>query len=194
MNEDLKKSLFFKSSMPILGLGIIAPLYAGAPLHTNALLGILAVIVLILSNVTLAALRAGTPKNARIGIALLITAGLLTIANIALSAFPLAAPLPIETLSPLMLIAAVLASVTDAYDGKKKLSLALFDGAEIGFSFMLLLCLSGVVRDLLGTNTFNKLPVMYGFQPLRILVLVPGVLLVAALIVFFLPNKKRGAL
>lgn len=193
MNEDLKKSLFLNFPSVILGLGIIAPLYAGGPLRANALLGILAVVALIISNVTIASLRPGTPKNGRIGVAVLITGGLLTIAKIALSAGPLTASLPIETLSPLMLVVAVLASVTDAYDVKKKWSPAFFDGAAIGFSFLLLLCLSGILRDLPGGNTFRKLPAMTGFQPLRILVLVPGVLLIAALIAFLLPKKKRGA-
>lgn len=193
MNEDLKKSLFLNFPLLILGMGIIAPLYAGGSLRTNVLLGILAMIMISLSNALLAVLRAGTPKNGRIGIAVLVTGGLLTTAKTALSAVPLTASLPAETLAPLMLIVAVLASLTDSYEVKKKLSLALFDGVAIGLSFLLLLCLAGVLRDLLGSNTFNNQSIIPGFQPLRVVVLVPGVLLISALIAHLLPKKKRGA-
>ena len=124
MNEDLEKSLFLNFPLFIIGMGIIAPIYTCGPLRTNAMLGFLAMLLLMIAMVTLATLRPGTPKNGRVGVAVLIAGGLLTIAKVTLSAVPLTASLPVETLAPLMLIAAVLASVTDAYDVKKKLSLA----------------------------------------------------------------------
>lgn len=193
MNEDLKKSLFLNAPALIISMGIIAPLYAGGLLLTNALLGILAILLIALSNVILASLRPGTPKNGRIGVAVLVTGGLLTIAKIALSAVPLTAALPVETLAPLMLIVAVLASMMDAYEVKKKFTLALFDGAAIGLSLLLLLCTAAVLRDLLGNNTFITLPVIPGFRSPHVLVLVPGVFLISALIAWLLPKKKRGA-
>jgi Na+-translocating ferredoxin:NAD+ oxidoreductase RnfE subunit len=193
MNEDLEKSLFINFPALILGIGTIAPLYAGASLNTNALLGVTATIMLILSNVTLASLRSGTSKNGRIGLAVLVTGSLLALTKTLLAAAPSATPLPVETLTPLLLIVAVMASMTDAYDVKKKLSPALFDGIAIGISFLGLLCLSGVLCGIIGSNTFNGLLVIKEFQPLRIALFVPGALLVAALIALLRPYRKRSA-
>lgn len=193
MNEDLKKSLFLNSPALILGIGTIAPLYAGGTLRANMLLGILATAALMISAAVIALLRPGTPGNGRIGAAILVTGGLLTIENVVLSTVPAMAALPVETLAPLMLVVAVLAAVTGAYDVKRKLSPALFDGAAIGLSFLAVLCLAGVLRDFIGSNTVNDLQAIKGFQPLRIFVLVPGVLLIAALITLLRPKKKRGA-
>jgi Na+-translocating ferredoxin:NAD+ oxidoreductase subunit E len=194
MNEDLKKSLFLTSPALILGLGIIAPLYAGGSLRENALLGILAMVMISLSTTVLAALRPLISKNGRVGIAVLVAGGLLTIAKIAGSAISPGVSLPVETLMPLLLIAAVLASVTDAYEVKNKLSSTLFDGGAIGISFLLLLCFAGLIRDLLGNDTFAGLPVISGLRPypFRVVALVPGVLLISALIVLLLRKKKRG--
>jgi Na+-translocating ferredoxin:NAD+ oxidoreductase subunit E len=195
MNEDLKKSLFLNSPMRtlIFGVGIIAPLYAGLPLQAGVMLGILAILLLTVSTIILSSLRSVVPKNGRIGSVIILTGGLLTMAKIALAAVPLAVPLPVETLAPLLLIVAVLASVTDSYDVKKKFLPAFFDGAALGLSFSLLLCLSGVLRDLLGNGAFNNVSILAGFQPLRIFVLVPGALLIAALITALLPKKRRSA-
>ena len=193
MNEDLKKSPFLNAPALILGIGIIAPLYAGGALPINALLGIIAVLLISISNALLAALRPRTAKNGRIGIAVLVTGGLLTIAKVALSAAPLTASVPAEALAPLMLIVAVFASMTDAYEVKKKFMLALFDGAATGLSFLLLLCVAGILRDLLGNNTFINPPAIHGFRPLHIFILVPGVFLFVAFFAWLLPKKKRGA-
>jgi Na+-translocating ferredoxin:NAD+ oxidoreductase RnfE subunit len=193
MNEDLKKSLYLNTPMLILGIGTIAPLYACGTLRTNMLLGVLATITLIISTAVMALWRSGTPANGRIGAAVLVTGGLLTIEKIVLSAVPPMAALPVETLAPLMLVVAVLAAVTDAYDVKRKLSPAIFDGVAIGLSFLLLLCTAGLLRDFIGRNSFNGLMVVRGFQPLRMFVLVPGILLIAAFVMVLRPAKKRGA-
>lgn len=193
MNENLKKSLFLNSPAVILGIGIIAPLCACTPLRTNAMLAILAMIAMIISNGILTALRPATPKNGRIGVAVLVTGGLLTIVKVTVTFVSTAQALPVETLAPLMLMTAVIGSITNDYDVKRKLSASIFDGVAIGLSFGALLCLAGVLRDLLGQNTFLDLSAIPWFQSMRIFLLVPGVLLLSGFISFLLPKKKRGA-
>jgi Na+-translocating ferredoxin:NAD+ oxidoreductase subunit E len=135
----------------VLGLGLVAPLLAEAPLGTDALLGGIAAVSLIITGAVIAVLGMRIPANVRSGVSVLVAGGVLTVAKIAVSAFPDARNIPVETLAPLLFCAAVVAAATGAYAVKKKSVPVLFDGVGIGFCFSLLLCGCGALRDFAGT-------------------------------------------
>ena len=139
--------------VPLLGVGLIAPLCSNEPLQTNVLLGYIATITLIITNAVIAFAGMRIPVNVRTGVAVLIAAGVLTIAKIIAALYMQPGNVPFESLSPLLLAAAVAAVDTGAYDVKKKMIPVVFDGMGIGLSFMALLCVCGSLRDLAGKNT-----------------------------------------
>ena len=147
MRDELKKSLLVTAPVPILGLGLVAPLLSGAPLLTNALLGGIAAVSLIITGAGLAALGLRMPANVRSGVSVFIAGSVLTIAKIAVSALLNVKNVPVETLAPLLFTATVIAATTEAYAVKRKSAAVLFDGMGIGLCFTLLLCACGALRD-----------------------------------------------
>jgi len=193
MNEDLKKSLFLNSPLLILGPGLIAPLYACGTIQTNIITGLLAVVLLIISNCLIATLRLRTPKNGRIGLAIIMIGGLLAVVKATLSTISPMESLPVESLAPLLVACSVLTVSTDAYDVKKRLTPALFDAVAIGISFLLRLCITGLIRDLLGGNLMHESGLLKKIQPVRLMPLVTGTLLLGAAVAALWPGKRRGA-
>ena len=178
MNEDLKKSLIVTVPLLVLGLGLIAPAVANLPLVINIYLGICATVTLILTGYIIALFSLRIPKNARIGIAILVAGGTLTMVKIAADKL-LAASLPFGTLVPLAIIASVLAADGEAYAVKKKLLPVAFDGFGIGIAFTMLLVLVSCIRDVAGKKLFAGKTIM-PLEPLAFFATTPGILLLTA--------------
>jgi Na+-translocating ferredoxin:NAD+ oxidoreductase RnfE subunit len=181
MHDELKKSLLLSApAATMLGLGLVAPLIAGGTLRTEALLGIVAVGSLIVSGAGVAFAGVLIPANVRSGAAVLIAAGVLTIAKITAAAVTPGSVLPVETLAPLVFGAAVIAASTEAYAVKRRLVRVLFDGVGMGLLFTVLLCACGIVRD--GAGNSGVVVFFTGAA---------GVFFVAALVVWGLTSLRQ---
>jgi Na+-translocating ferredoxin:NAD+ oxidoreductase subunit E len=152
VRDELKKSLFLTMPAPLIGVGLIAPLCCNAPLQTNVLLGYIATISLIVTTIAIAFAGMRVPVNVRPGTAVLAAAGVLTIAKLIVGRSLQTVTVPFESLSPLLLAVAVAAVNSGAYEVKKKMVPAVFDGMGIGICFMVLLCACGTLRDYAGKN------------------------------------------
>lgn len=147
MKDALKKSVFLTRPVPVLGLGLTAPLFAGGPLLQNACLGLLATCLILGIAAVLAACGSRFPRNTRIAIVFLVTAGVLTCAEIVLRSISGIGNLPIWTLLPLVSITAILGAESGAYAVKGRLLNILVDGFGTGICSTLLLCGAGLIRD-----------------------------------------------
>ena len=137
---------------PLIGVGLIAPLCCNEPLQTNVLLGYVATISLIITTIAVAFAGMRVPVNVRTGTAVLAAAGVLTVAKIIAGQSLQTVDVPFESLSPLLFAVAIAAVDTGAYEVKKKMVPAVFDGMGIGLCFMALLCACGILRDFAGKN------------------------------------------
>jgi Na+-translocating ferredoxin:NAD+ oxidoreductase subunit E len=173
MREELNKSLLITAPLPLLGIGIIAPLSANGSLRMNALLGLVAVASLVVSNVIIACAGQRVPANARGGIAMLIAGGVLTLAKISVEIVMPIWQVPVETLAPLLVMSAVIAVDSKAYAVKKKEIVVLFDAFGIGLGFTLLLSAAGELCTLAGTGGvfafFNTCPGVFSVAAIIIL-------------------------
>jgi Na+-translocating ferredoxin:NAD+ oxidoreductase subunit E len=143
MRDELKKSLLLTMPVPLVGIGIIAPLFAGGTIRLNALLGLVALASLMVTNILLAIAGWKVPANARCGIAIVIAGGVLTLAKTSVAAFLPLWNVPVEALAPLLFLSAVAAADTGAYAQKKRLVPVFLDGAGIGLAFTAVLCAAG---------------------------------------------------
>lgn len=147
MNESLKRSVLLTFPVPVLGLGLAAPLLANEPLRQNASLGVIATGLTLAVAVLFAAAGSRIPRNARVGFSLLVAAGGLTCAELVVQRLTGRGSLFVWTLLPLLFVTALLAAEKGAYAVKKKLLPVLFDGFGIGACFSVLLCAGGLVRS-----------------------------------------------
>jgi Na+-translocating ferredoxin:NAD+ oxidoreductase subunit E len=191
MHDEVKKALIFRAPALILGIGLIAPLIAHGTLHDDLVLGSTATVVIIVVGVVIAAIGRRIPRNARVGFAVFLAVGVLTITTITLSGFKVLGDASVETLAPLVMVSAFLATATNAYGQKKRLVTVLFDGIGIGLSFTLLLCGVAGLRDAIGRNSA-------GGAPWNLLGSTAGIFFLAALFIYGIglvrQRSKRGPL
>jgi electron transport complex protein RnfE len=154
MRDELKKSIFFNSLALVLGIGLLAPLLSHQPWRIQLLLGFFAIPSLIVTAIAVAYVAPKVPANVRIAIVVLIAAGVLTIDKVIIIAHPWLSRVPVESLTPLLLSVAVIAAATEAYDVKKKMAAALFDGVGIGLCFTIAISLLGSIHDAAGRSGF----------------------------------------
>jgi len=155
MRDELKKSLFFNSLVLVLGIGLIAPLLSHQPWRIQLLLGFFAIPSLIATTVAVAYAAPKVPVNVRIAVVVLIAAGVLTIDKVIVVAHPWLSRVPVESLTPLLLMVAVIAAATEAYDVKKKMAAAIIDGAGTGLCFTIAISLLGSIHDAAARSSFG---------------------------------------
>jgi Na+-translocating ferredoxin:NAD+ oxidoreductase RnfE subunit len=195
MNENMAKSLFRTVPGILLGSGLIAPLCSNQPLSGHLVLGAIATLSLFIMMLVIAIFGERIPHNGRAAFAALLTGGTVSLAAIAITPFFRQNRLPVETIAPLLIVAALLALYTEAYAVKKRIQPVLLDTVGIGLSFIVLLCLCGGVRDLAVNHFVGKKMIIPGMEPVAYFGTPSGIFLIVALavaiIAFFSNRKKR---
>jgi Na+-translocating ferredoxin:NAD+ oxidoreductase RnfE subunit len=193
MNENMAKSLFRTAPGILLGSGLIAPLCSNQPLSGHLALGGVATLSFLFMMLVIAIFGERIPHNGRAAFAALLTGGTVSIAAIVISPFFRENRLPVETMAPLLLVAALLALYTEAYAVKKRIQPVLLDTAGIGLGFITLLCLCGGVRDLAANHFGGNKMIIPGMEPVAYFETPSGIFLIVALAValFTLFSKKK---
>ncbi|MBN2035416.1 MAG: hypothetical protein JW768_01620 [Chitinispirillaceae bacterium] len=176
----MSKSLIRTSSAIVLVPGMVAPLLANQSIEAHVVMGLVAMVSLLIINLAISILGRAIPHNARSGFALLLVAGIVTLAAIVCSPLLLTHRLPCETLAPLLCCAALCALHTEAYAVRHSIRAAFLDALALGLSFSLLLCAAGIIRDILGKNLFLSMPCMTGYAPAAFFLSVPGIFIIVA--------------
>lgn len=171
----LVKSFLSENSVLRLALGICPALAVTASAVSGFSMGILTLIVLVCSNLTMYALRRLIPKSVCIPVYLIITALFVTVLQILSKTF-----LPV--LSDMLGIYFPLITVNCVIIGSAKSSAEpesavniLLDSLIMGAAFALTLSAIGIIRELIGCGTVFGFAVTKGYiQPLLLAVTVPG--------------------
>jgi Na+-translocating ferredoxin:NAD+ oxidoreductase RnfE subunit len=191
MNENLHKSLFLNSPAVILGLGLVAPLLVLKSPIEHLLLGAVTTGALLAITTVISLFNQQLRHNTRSAVAVLLTGGILSLAATVSGSLRLPARLPVETIAPILLIVSLLALHTEAYAVKKRLQPVLLDAAGTGISFMALLTLCGICRDLLGGTLKGGFQLLSTMSSLRFFLTAPGMFLIAGLAVFLIALVTR---
>jgi Na+-translocating ferredoxin:NAD+ oxidoreductase RnfE subunit len=193
MNENLHKSVFLTAPAITLGIGLVAPLMADAPLKVNLYLGGASLLSLTVITFIIALFTGRLPHNNRTGIAIVLAGGAVSAGTVIGSLFFGETHLPVETLAPLLISTALIALHTEAYSVNKPLQPALIDALGIGTVFMLLLIGCGFIGDLVRQPLFHLETIA---EILRFFHTMPGIFLLAGLAAAFMafltkPRKRR---
>ncbi|TRZ91096.1 MAG: electron transport complex subunit E [Rhodocyclaceae bacterium] len=162
----------------VLGL---CPLLAVSTNFVNAVsLGLATVIVMLLSNLAISALRALIPYEIRIPVFILIIAALVTVIDLAFNAFLHDLYLVLGIFIPLIVTNCIVLARVEAFAAKNGLRASTLDGLAMGVGFVWVIGLFGAVRELIGQGTlFSGIEMIFpGLSGLQILPLdYPGFLI-----------------
>jgi electron transport complex protein RnfE len=177
----------------LLGL---CPLLAVSTNFVNAAsLGLATILVMMLANFAISALRAFIPYEIRIPVFVLIIAALVTVVDLAFNAFLHDLYLVLGIFIPLIVTNCIVLARVEAFAAKNGLRAATFDGLMMGIGFVWVIALLGAVRELIGQGTLFSgiemiFPTLSGIQVLPetypgflIAMLPPGAFFVLGLLI-----------
>lgn len=177
----------------VLGL---CPLLAVSTNLVNAVsLGLATILVMMLSNFAISALRALIPYEIRIPVFILIIAALVTVVDLAFNAFLHDMYLVLGIFIPLIVTNCIVLARVEAFAAKNGLRSATLDGLMMGVGFVWVIALLGAVRELVGQGTLFSgiemiFPTLSGIQILPadypgflIAMLPPGAFFVLGLLI-----------
>ena len=176
-------------------LGLCPLLAVSTSLVTAVSLGLATILVMMLSNFAISALRALIPYEIRIPVFILIIAALVTVVDLAFNAFLHDLYLVLGIFIPLIVTNCIVLARVEAFAAKNGLRASTLDGLMMGIGFVWVIALLGAVRELIGQGTLFSgiemiVPTLSGIQVLPndypgflIAMLPPGAFFVLGLLI-----------
>ena len=161
---------------------------------TNGLgMGVATLLVLILSNFAISAVKNLIPDMVRIPCYIVIIASFVTVAEMLMAAYLPALHSRLGIFIPLIVVNCIILGRAEAFASKNGIWQSILDAVGMGIGFTGALTLLGIVREILGTGSvFGWKFVAEDFDTMMLFIMPPGAFLaLAGLIIVF--NKITGA-
>jgi len=177
----------------VLVLGLCPTLAVSVSVINGIGMGIAASFVLLGSNIIISLIKKIVPGRIRIPCYIVVIATFVTITEMAMKAYspPLNRALGIYV--PLIVVNCIVLGRAEAYASKATVMNSLFDGLGMGVGFTLALILISAIREFLGAGKLLGFTLFKGFEPVFVLGMPSGALLVIGLLLGFfnvLKNRK----
>lgn len=162
-SEILANGLWHNNTSLVALLGL-CPLLATSSSAVNGLgLGMATVLVLVLTNSTIALIRNVVPNEVRIPVFIVVIASAVTAVELAMHAFLPELHKVLGIFIPLIVTNCCVLGRAEAFASKNAPALSALDGAATGLGFTLVLTLLGSLRELIGQGTlFANAHIMFG--------------------------------
>ena len=184
--REFTKGIVKENPIFVLLLGLCPTLAVSTSVKTGLAMGLAASAVLICSNVIIAAIRKGIPKEIRIPCFIVVIAGFVTIVELVMKAFfPLKISEALGIFIPLIVVNCIILGRAEAFASRNSVFRSFLDGAGIGLGFTLALLLVSAIREILGNGTFWGIKIAEHFEPASIMIQAPGAFIVLGLLLGF---------
>ena len=154
-------------------------------------MGVSTLVVLVMSNLVISALRKVIPDDVRLPAYIVIVASLVTVVELLMEAY---VPTIYDALGiyiPLIVVNCIILGRAEAYASKNPPLLSAMDGLGMGLGFTVSLFAIGFIRELLGAGTVFGAQVMpAAYKPIAIFIKAPGAFLVLAVLVIVMNALK----
>lgn len=178
--ERLYNGIIKENPTFVLMLGMCPTLAVTSSAINGLGMGLSTTVVLVLSNLLIAAFRKVIPNGVRMPAFIVIVASLVTIVEFMMKAYFQSLSAALGVYIPLIVVNCIILGRAEAYASKNPVMPSAFDGIGMGLGFTLGLTLIGICREILGTGAvfgFKFIP--DGFQ-ISIFVMAPGAFFVLA--------------
>ncbi|MBK7768081.1 MAG: electron transport complex subunit E [Sulfuritalea sp.] len=152
--KDIAWNGLWKQNSILAQLLGLCPLLAVSSTMVNAVsLGLATILVMMLANFAISALRALIPYEIRIPVFVLIIAALVTVVDLAFNAFLHDLYLVLGIFIPLIVTNCIVLARVEAFAAKNGLRASTLDGLTMGIGFVWVIALLGGVREFIGQGT-----------------------------------------
>lgn len=184
--KEFIKGIYEQNPIFRIVLGLCPTLAVSSSINNAIGMGIAATFVLICSNVIVALIRKGVPKQIRIPIYIVVIATFVIVVELVMKAFAPALNRSLGIFVPLIVVNCIILGRAEAFAGKNNAWLSFWDGLGMGLGFTLALLLISFVRELFGNGTLMNFPILgQSFKPVLILIMAPGAFITMGLFLGF---------
>ena len=153
--KQFEEGLLSKNPVFVQLLGMCSTLAITTSLFNGLGMGLSVTIILICSNVLIAALRKVIPNEIRIAAYIVIIAGFVTIVDLMLQAFLPDLANSLGVFIPLIVVNCIILGRAEAFASKNTVLASAMDGLFQGIGYTVALVIMCVIRELLGSGTFG---------------------------------------
>lgn len=175
----------------VLALGLCPTLAVSTSLSNGVGMGIAATFVLLGSNIIISLIKNIVPNKIRIPCFIVVIATFVTITELIMKAYSPALNRALGIYVPLIVVNCMVLGRAEAYASKTGLINSIFDAVGMGVGFILALLLISAIREVVGAGTFFGYTLIKGYEPVFLLVLPSGALLVIGLLMGFFNTLKQ---
>ena len=154
-------------------------------------MGVSTLVVLVMSNLVISALRKMIPDDVRLPAYIVIVASLVTVVELLMEAYVPSIYSALGIYIPLIVVNCIILGRAEAYASKNPPLLSAMDGLGMGLGFTVSLSIIGFIRELLGAGTVFGVQVMpAAYKPIANFIKAPGAFLVLAFLVIIMNALK----
>lgn len=190
---ELLKGIIRENPTFVLALGLCPTLAVSVSLSNGLGMGIAATFVIVGSNVIISLLKRFIPEEVRIPCYIVVIATFVTIVEMTLKAYSPLLDRALGIYIPLIVVNCIVLGRAEAFASKNSVFHSLMDGIGMGIGFTLALLLISGIREFIGFGRLFNYLVIKGFQPVLMIGMPSGALLVIGLLLGFfnlLKNRK----
>jgi len=180
--QEFLKGVIKENPTFILMLGLCPTLAVSVSVINGIGMGLAATFVIVGSNIIVSLIRSFIPHKIRIPCFIVVIATFVTIIELILKAY---APMLNRALGiyvPLIVVNCIVLGRAEAFASRNKAINALFDGLGMGVGFTLALILISAIREFIGSGKILGFILLKGFEPVFVLGMPSGALLLIGLL------------
>ena len=185
--NEFKKGIFKENPTFVLLLGLCPTLGVTTSALNGMAMGLATLVVLVMSNVIISAVRKVIPDKIRIPAYVMLIATLVTVVDMVMHAYFPAIYKVLGIFIPLIVVNCIILARAESFAAKNGIIASAFDGAGSGMGFTLALTFIGVIREILGAGkifewNFAEL-INKNWEPAVIMVLPPGAFITIGILI-----------
>ncbi len=191
--REFIKGIIKENPTFVLALGLCPTLAVSVSVINGIGMGIASTFVLLGSNIIISLIKNFIPDKIRIPCFIVVIATFVTITELIMKAYSPALNRALGIYVPLIVVNCIVLGRAEAFASKNNLFNSLLDGLGMGIGFTLALILISVIREFLGAGQIMGHFLIRGFQPISLIAMPSGALLVIGLLLGFfnlLKNRK----
>ena len=177
----------------VLVLGTCPSLAVSTMAVNGVGMGIAATVVLVCSNIAIAALKNIIPEKVRIPCYIVLIAAFVTIVQLIVQAYAPAIDKALGIFLPLIVVNCIILGRAEMFANKNSVIDSALDGIGMGLGFTLALLVMGSIREILGSGTWFGVKLTEGIiDPMTIFILAPGGFFVYGCVIALLNKLSDG--
>jgi electron transport complex protein RnfE len=182
---ELIKGIVRENPTFVLALGLCPTLAVSVSMSNGLGMGIAATFVLLGSNIIIALIKNFIPAEVRIPCYIVVIATFVTIVEMTLKAYSPALNRALGIYVPLIVVNCIVLGRAEAFASKNSVFYSILDAIGMGIGFTLALLLISGIREFFGFGKLFNFLVIKGFEPVLMIGLPSGALLVIGLLLGF---------